>query len=397
MKGFLVSLFFSCPGLPSGSLSRVSSDWARRLCQGRQLWTLPDVPVCTEDGSCESYSLGSGFCTSWMALPWKTTLKAPIGTPSWESCTAQGFYARQGEVFQHPPPLLNCPLAVPLAILSVPKSASSTFLVWLATLEGRSEANLLAALAARRCLEHTQDPQRAKSCFAKALYHRYANYSSRLPGLNLEAFGCHRSDVNALADYGLRFQQDMRTGWLVVPPFMCQQCCTQGYGRLLVVLGRNPYMRLASYFQRRTGPKVPGSKAVDWSKFKGWVRLLHNITTNTNSFQTLRGVPHLIGSDDLLHLRSAKEMLDDARILPGRSQRDFTVVHQETLEADLKALERQLCRRFGSCSALPPLPKQKERSERSSCGTPGRPRKCCNKWRLVMATCVLLAAAGQFA
>ena len=37
------------------------------------------------------------------------------------------------------------------------------------------------------------------------------------------------------------------------------------------------------------------------------------------------------------------------------------MVHQETLEADLKALERQLCRRFGSCSALPPLPKQKER------------------------------------
>lgn len=36
--------------------------------------------------------------------------------------------------------------------------------------------------------------------------------SPRLPGLNLEAFGCHRSDVNALADYGLRFQQDMRTG-----------------------------------------------------------------------------------------------------------------------------------------------------------------------------------------
>ncbi|CAK9085813.1 Large neutral amino acids transporter small subunit 3 (L-type amino acid transporter 3) (Solute carrier family 43 member 1) [Durusdinium trenchii] len=280
--------------------------------------------------------------------------------------------------------LLGCspPFRKGMFVSTVPKSASSTFLVWLATLEGRSEANLLAALAARRCLEHTQDPQRAKSCFAKALYHRYANYSSRLPGLNLEAFGCHRSDVNALADYGLRFQQDMRTGWLVVPPFMCQQCCTQGYGRLLVVLGRNPYMRLASYFQRRTGPKVPGSKAVDWSKFKGWVRLLHNITTNTNSFQTLRGVPHLIGSDDLLHLRSAKEMLDDARILPGRSQRDFTVVHQETLEADLKALERQLCRRFGSCSALPPLPKQKERSERSSCGTPGRPRKCCNKWRL---------------
>lgn len=39
----------------------------------------------------------------------------------------------------------------------MPKSASSTFLVWLATLEGRSEANLLAALAARRCLEHTQE------------------------------------------------------------------------------------------------------------------------------------------------------------------------------------------------------------------------------------------------
>lgn len=61
-------------------------------------------------------------------------------------------------------------------------------------------------------------------------------------------------------------------------------------------------------------PETPAASGVA-SRYS---RLLHNITTNTNSFQTLRGVPHLIGSDDLLHLRSAKEMLDDARRI-GRS------------------------------------------------------------------------------
>lgn len=44
-----------------------------------------------------------------------------------------------------------------------------------------------------------------------------------------------------------RFDHQMQrgTGWLVAPPFLCQQCCMQGYGRLMVILARNPYMILS--------------------------------------------------------------------------------------------------------------------------------------------------------
>ncbi|CAK9077008.1 Pentatricopeptide repeat-containing protein [Durusdinium trenchii] len=325
------------PVAPLG-LPLVSSDWARRLCtqptgaqsEGAQfgLGKLPEMMVCEKEG-CETYSLGSGFCVSWMALQGKK-LKAAVGTPSWHNCHTESFYTQlqQGNVFQHPPPMLDCPSTVPIAILAVPKAASSSFILWLAQLEGRTEGHLTAALSARSCLElGAGRERRVARCLAKAFYHPFANYSSKLPGLNLKSFGCTRQKANGLASYGLRWHQTLGTGWLVAPPFLCQQCCMQGYGRLMVILARNPYMRIASYFKRWIAPtRFFG----DWSMFPIWLRHLQNVSRFTDGFKACRGRGEL-NSDDVLHTRSVKEMLDDDRVVPGRSHRRFNIIHLETL------------------------------------------------------------------
>ncbi|CAK9102382.1 unnamed protein product [Durusdinium trenchii] len=125
------------------------------------------------------------------------------------------------------------------------------------------------------------------------------------------------------------------TGWLVAPPFLCQQCCMQGYGRLMVILARNPYMRIASYFKRWIAPtRFFG----DWSMFPIWLRHLQNVSRFTDGFKACRGRGEL-NSDDVLHTRSVKEMLDDDRVAK-----------------DLEQLQQSLCQSFSFCRSFPPFP-----------------------------------------
>lgn len=79
---------------------------------------------------------------------------------------------------------------------------------------GDSEKNTLEGCATSSIFEvpFFRNPIPTAAWPPPGLFGSSTDRSPRLPGLNLEAFGCHRSDVNALADYGLRFQQDMRTG-----------------------------------------------------------------------------------------------------------------------------------------------------------------------------------------
>lgn len=58
--------------------------------------------------------------------------------------------------------------------------------------------------------------------------------------------------------------------------------------------------------------------------------VLRNVSRFTDGFKACRGRGEL-NSDDVLHTRSVKEMLDDDRVVPGRSHRRFNIIHLETL------------------------------------------------------------------
>ncbi|CAL1134170.1 unnamed protein product [Cladocopium goreaui] len=199
------------------------------------------------------------------------------------------------------------------------------------------------------------DANRMLQCFANGLYHQVGNLSEQLPGLNLKHLGCSRVGAYRLAEMAFLTSAEKTLGWLVTPPFMCHQCCQQGHGRLMVLLARNPYMRVASYFKRWMITKFGG-----WPNFATFVTVLMEVTNTTNCFRDCIGAEFpWLNSDDVLHLRSVKEMLDDPRIQPPRSARQFSVLRLENWKEDWKAIEDRLCSEFHHCEHLPPPPRAK--------------------------------------
>ena len=333
----------------AGCAALSSERWAARFCEDPEL---QEATHCSPSG-CDSISFGSRFCVAWMGAPGKR-LQASVGTPSWENCIATGIYDRMDEFQQHPPPLLQCPHFLPIAFLAVPKSGSTSLLLWLARNDHRMGCIADSARFASACLRK-HHKQMTQKCLADGFYQGNASCPS------LKSLGCSRSQSGSLAERALRWHQSVNSGWLVLPPFLCPQCCRQGIGRLLVVMARNPYMRLASYYKRWIGPRLNNN----WSRFGEWVNLLANVSRQTDAFRLCHGVPGVVAADDVLHTRSVREMLDDPR-LPARSQRSFAILHLETLQTDIRHLERQLCREFHHCRRLPSIQNESHHNSRAT-------------------------------
>eukprot|EP00747_Dinoflagellata_sp_TGD_P035997 gnl/TRDRNA2_/TRDRNA2_138210_c0_seq1.p1 gnl/TRDRNA2_/TRDRNA2_138210_c0~~gnl/TRDRNA2_/TRDRNA2_138210_c0_seq1.p1 ORF type:complete len:419 (+),score=63.16 gnl/TRDRNA2_/TRDRNA2_138210_c0_seq1:43-1257(+) len=332
--------------------------WARLYCGANGSAETLRQHLCEAPGrSCEEYSKGSGFCAVSLGLAEKSKTP-PAGVLSYGNCGNLGFYdlvdqdPRRTRVL--PPALLECPDQVPLALLMVPKSGSMSLIQWLHGEVGQ-QANAFEAAAnlGRRALDRSVgSPEEQRAAFAGHLLNVGDGALSPLSDL-----GCTAEHAQEVAWHSLAWHQQLNSGWLVLPPYMCPTCCRSGIRRLLVVLARNPFMRLVSYFKKWY---LTGKQAIRrwrWEDFGTWILEMAHIARTTDAYTAGRGFNSDFELSDIFHTRSVREMLGDTKLMPPRDlARPFMPLHLETLRNDLKLLQKRLCAEYGYCEKLPRIP-----------------------------------------
>jgi len=182
-----------------------------------------------------------------------------------------------------------------------------------------------------------------------------------------------------------------------MPRSYCTLCCAWGDGRLRVVVARNPYVRLMSYYKMKMGDDIDDlvSKTPfvfkGWSDFRPWLLTLLSHRERTGRFTsdsadqfTNRKKQHCKQRDPKCVVNSAAldescalECPDRRPIIPFRDVQHamplvdsmfafgyethvreglFQVMHLESIEKDIKDIEERLCREYDDCEPLPEYP-----------------------------------------
>eukprot|EP00927_Polykrikos_kofoidii_P078434 TRINITY_DN75254_c0_g1_i1.p1 TRINITY_DN75254_c0_g1~~TRINITY_DN75254_c0_g1_i1.p1 ORF type:complete len:1101 (-),score=111.55 TRINITY_DN75254_c0_g1_i1:26-3328(-) len=232
--------------------------------------------------------------------------------------------------------------APPVAIRLVHKAASTSAVAWAAAMEGLVEVhNEILEL-----VHTTQDG------FYKLL--RFV----RGQGCTSDT---HEPLMKRLTQYMPRF--------VSLPPQFCPSRCEDGAGRLKVAVVRHPFKRLASYFASLMEASMAGERNspfgvfTSWDNFKDYViRLIASMSELKQSFCSGK---FDLGSGEWDVWR---HLLSGVSLLTGRDEckdgsegrwriADYHIVHLETANADILALERRLCVESGDaakdCLSLP--------------------------------------------
>ncbi|CAJ1462374.1 unnamed protein product [Effrenium voratum] len=240
---------------------------------------------------------------------------------------------------------LYCPPNVPIAIRATLKAASRSTGLWAAMIEG-----LLPALVAiRRAITASLQEASLAGGISDAVFKRFGR-----EWIEHETFrlGCTQEywerNLNSIVSRHLHDQLPM----LALPLGLCPTCCKHGTGRLQVVVMRNPFARLASYWR-------------DWRGSKG--HLAPNITFQEWLDEILSDQPNrsLISARDEFHVEPAF----------NEPPTDEVVFLVEEPLASLRRVEQRLCA-LGACVPLPAFPAGAEgaRTRRAQVpGAPGRP------------------------
>ncbi|CAK0789446.1 unnamed protein product [Prorocentrum cordatum] len=289
------------------------------------------VLLCAEGdagGECESYTLGDGLCALEVAGPRGSAalVRSPCNPPSW-----------------------LCPLAAPVALLLLPKAASTALANWAARLDrlpGRWSA-LRAAAAADLASAGTG---RATE---RLLARRFAN-RSRAEVLSLvdRFWGRLGSGIAPhLRRRTLVFSQlrERRGAVDAVPPAGdCPACCEPARWRTRVAVVRHPLARLVSYFGMAWAGNPLRGNFSSWGSFAPWVR-------HASGHEAAPEAGRVWESSDDYHTRPLSSWLAEL----GSAAAGVTFLRLELLEADLAALSRALCALHGFCRPLPPLTRRR--------------------------------------
>merc|ERR1711920_809392 len=151
-------------------------------------------------------------------------------------------------------------------------------------------------------------------------------------------------------------------------------------GRLPVILVRNPFRRLVSYFRHKWLGNERKDPFTRWSAFTSWLQLMHDHRRSTENttwgFYSFKGNSP-IGANDITHTLSLGELIQDPRWPP--SARDalkarLFPLRLEVISSDLERLRIVLCSFYGACQRLPRLPNiVPEGARGSSIRTPKQP------------------------
>ncbi|CAK9027147.1 unnamed protein product [Durusdinium trenchii] len=233
---------------------------------------------------------------------------------------------------------LYCPPHLPLAIQATLKAASRSTGLWAAMLEG-----LLPALTAvRRAITASLQDEATSASLGDATFKRFAREWIEHEALRL---GCDQGywerNLNSIAGRHLQDELPM----LGLPLGLCPTCCLHGHWRLRVVILRNPFSRLASYWG-------------DWRKRKG-KQLAPEMTFEVWLSEFLSDAPNssLFDARDAFHVEPAFQR-------PLRPNQEVVFLVEDP-RGSLHRLEQRLCDApWHLCLSLPPFPGGAEGAQR---------------------------------
>eukprot|EP00927_Polykrikos_kofoidii_P043982 TRINITY_DN38089_c0_g1_i2.p1 TRINITY_DN38089_c0_g1~~TRINITY_DN38089_c0_g1_i2.p1 ORF type:complete len:569 (+),score=69.18 TRINITY_DN38089_c0_g1_i2:211-1917(+) len=262
--------------------------------------------------------------------------------------------------------LLHCPRNVPVALLTIPKCGTTSTINWALQMDAEEHTSLVRG--ARTFIEHGLT-QFLEDWLITQLR-------------SAVGYGLNVSDEIFLNQLVFRSMHRLSSRTFLPPAHLCPTCCLYGRGRQFVVVARNPYVRLLSYFRfgvlHRAGivwrswihfgawltfvfghrGRFPGRFAndLDWVKpEKSACSVNESGWMFCESFTEQQG----LSSSDISHVRPLSDMVRDRRFLSGTSaldSGDAHVIHLETYASDISRLEALLCRRFANCRPLPEFP-----------------------------------------
>eukprot|EP00434_Breviolum_minutum_P008044 symbB.v1.2.007092.t1/scaffold431.1/size205911/5 len=286
--------------------------------------------------------------------------------------------------------LFHCPKHVPVAFLTVPKCGTTSTINWVLQMEGESQ--LRSLYRSGKAFLQEQGPSEFAQIVKAEL--EYAALEGKIPNEKLES----KDFASSLMFRALhRYKPGLETYDATVtvereflpPAHLCPLCCIHGWQRQRVVLARNPFVRLMSYFRFAwlNRPDWPLHKWTRWEGFSEFYRFVLNLRDSkpglfANGLEWSKesitkcqqaddkSVPgtalhpwvckttyYTLSSYDIFHIRPLSDMVSDERFLAGPAvMEDIFVLHLETLKDDIAGLEERLCTRFGFCEKLPSFP-----------------------------------------
>jgi len=286
--------------------------------------------------------------------------------------------------------MFHCPKGVPLAMFLIPKCGTTSGVNWAMAMEGATDRASLSKASEQ--LLNEGSTQRFLDWLTEEL-----QLSFMLSGMPFEGEESSRTlDLSAKlfnrSLYRLSFglTPNREDGGPIVeqyvtPAHLCPMCCLHGHGRQRVIIGRNPYVRLVSYFRFRWLNLASGQHPrTTWVDFGPWLAVILGFRASRPDFfaNGLQWTPryHESGScqnvpeslypiclearqlalddHDVFHLRPLADIARDRRH-PGGVEAfrpGVHVIHLERIEADITALELKLCASYGYCEKLPAFP-----------------------------------------
>eukprot|EP00439_Symbiodinium_sp_Y106_P060095 s792_g8.t2 len=287
--------------------------------------------------------------------------------------------------------LSHCPKRVPVAILTIPKCGTTSTINWALQMEGEEDLDSLVQ-GASLFLKYKGPGEFSDSFIIPELQRAAAAGAiptEKLAGSAWSSNMMYRA-IHRYKPGGENYDKSVAVEREFVPPaHLCPFCCLYGHGRQHVVMGRNPFVRMTSYFKFSwlNNNAVWGQhKWTRWEGFGDWLSLVMEAresmpggfanglqwapTIRQSCRQSSTLIPgtalhpfhcetkyYSLSAEDIFHIRPLSDMVYDERFLAGSSfLEDAVVLHLETLQADITLLRDTLCRRFSFCTGLPPFP-----------------------------------------
>jgi len=370
------------------------------------------------DPSCDAYSLGLiGECgISWYGPTRRKAREADYVIIGDTQCFFGGPFTERkargdsSERF-HPtgasktsinPQLIHrmykCPSTRPLALWVCPKCSSTSMGNWLLRIDNPTLIKRVSQVMNEVIASWPYDEGRAASmAMEKGILD---DFPGSVTSEELARIGFKTVvKYDVVEDKGNRTNIDVSV-WM--PRSYCTLCCAWGDGRLRIVVARNPFVRLMSYYKMKMIDEADDTGLFatplyeGWSDFRPWILALLSHRERTGRFTSesahqftdqylgceQREKTHTCGNSsgdsmartpchamecayrnpiitwqDVLHAMPVVDTMFAAGYEAHvREEGSFHVMHLESIEKDTKDVEERLCREYDDCEPLPEYP-----------------------------------------
>ncbi|CAJ1375323.1 unnamed protein product [Effrenium voratum] len=331
-------------GLPRQSENRFHLDDACRSTSNS-----PQFSVCVKAGWCDDYSAGSGYCPVYPAE--NVDVRLQNGSTQMVLARSDHCMALGGNGSH----MFLCPPRAPIAIIMNPKAGSTSAAMWL---------QLLTSLRRPRALVRHFRNNLAKGELGISEHWLFGAEGiggrKRLRRKQRAALQ-QRMLFEVLID-GSTMRVAEYASKILLPPGWCIPCCAHASGRLPVVLVRNPFRRVQSWFRHKWLANKGKEPYATWAGFLPFLRYMweHRSDANDPNGFWKRVLKRPFNMLDVAHTMSFRDILEDPRwpqeaAARLRARRIFPL-RLEVMSSDFAELRRILCQRLGFCKGLPAIP-----------------------------------------